>query len=78
MSDDNILKFPAALRDAIDDEQWRQMQGDFYLDCYYAQHGKPSEDPEELRQWLLKAELFAEMENPFFRGWLVRRLSKEL
>ena len=77
MSNDNILRFPAELRDAIDDEQWMQMQGEFYLDCYYAQHGKPSEDPEQLREWLMEAQLFADMDNPFFRGWLVRRLSEE-
>ena len=76
MADNNILKFPGALRDAIDDEQWREMQGEFYLDCFYAQHGRRSDDPEQLRTWLLDAELFADLENPFFRGWLVRRLSE--
>ncbi|MDJ0806195.1 MAG: hypothetical protein QNJ78_05110 [Gammaproteobacteria bacterium] len=76
MSDDNVLKFPGKLRDAIDDEQWRELQGEFYLDCYQAQHGEPSDDPDQLRQWLLKAELYAEIDNPFFRGWLVRRLSE--
>lgn len=77
MPSDNILRFPSELRDAISDEQWQQMQGEFYLDCYHAHHGKPSDDPERLRQWLQEAQLFAEMENPFFRGWLVRRLSEE-
>lgn len=77
MPNDNVVKFPSNLRDAIDDEQWREMQAEFYLDCFYAHHGKPSDDPEQLRQWLLEAELFAELENPFFRGWLVRRLSKQ-
>ena len=41
-----------------------------------AQHGQPAEDPEQLRTWLEQAQLFAELENPFFRGWLVRRLSE--
>ena len=41
MSDDNILPFPERLKNAIDEEQWRALQGEFYLDCYFAQHGKP-------------------------------------
>ncbi len=77
MAKDNILNFPIHLRDAIDDEQWQKMQGEFYLDCFYAQHGHPAEEPDQLREWLQQAEIFAEMENPFFRGWLVRRLSEE-
>ena len=77
MPNDNVVKFPVGLRDAIDDEQWSQLQGEFYLDCYHAHHGRPSEDPEQLRQWLMEAELFADMDNPFFRGWLVRRLSEQ-
>ncbi len=76
MSDDNILPFPKKMRDAIDEEAWRGLQGEFYLDCFFAQHGRPAEDPEELRQWLEQARLFADADNPFFRGWLVRRLSE--
>lgn len=76
MADDNVVPFPRQMRDAIDDEQWQALQGEFYLDCYFAAHGKPAEDPEQLRNWLLKADLFAEVDNPFFRGWLVRRLSE--
>jgi hypothetical protein len=76
MSDDKILPFPDKFRDAIDDERWRGLQGEFYLDCYFAQHGKPAEDPEQLREWLTQVQLFADTENPFFRGWLVRRLSE--
>ncbi|MCB1785339.1 MAG: hypothetical protein H6953_09830 [Chromatiaceae bacterium] len=76
MSDDNVLPFPDRMRDAIDEEKWRALQGEFYLDCYMAQHGQPAEDPEQLRTWLEQAQLFAELENPFFRGWLVRRLSE--
>ena len=76
MSNDNILPFPKQFRDAIDAEAWLKLQGEFYLDCYFAQHGKPAEDPETLREWLSEAKLFADTENPFFRGWLVRRLSE--
>jgi len=76
MSHDNILPFPDRFRDAIDDEAWRSLQGEFYLDCYFAQHGRPAEDPEQLREWLKEAQLFADTDNPFFRGWLVRRLSE--
>ena len=76
MSRDNILPFPDRFRDAIDDEAWRALQGEFYLDCYFAQHGTPAEDPEQLREWLNEARLFADTDNPFFRGWLVRRLSE--
>lgn len=76
MSDDNVLPFPDRLRDAIDEEAWRAMQGEFYLDCYFAQHGKPADDPDQLRDWLSEAKLFADFDNPFFRGWLVRRLSE--
>lgn len=75
MSNDNILPFPSMLRDGIDDEQWQALQGEFYLDCYFAQHGKPAEDPEQLREWLQKANMFADTESAFFRGWLLRRLS---
>ena len=76
MSDDNILPFPKQMRDAIDEERWRALQGEFDLDCYFATHGRPAEDPEQLRAWLAEAKLFADTENPFFRGWLVRRLSE--
>lgn len=76
MPQDNILQFPDKLRDAIDEEAWRSIQGEFYLDCYFAQHGKPAEGPDELRAWLEQVQLFADTENPFFRGWLVRRLSE--
>jgi hypothetical protein len=76
MSDDKILPFPNRFRDAIDDERWRALQGEFYLDCYFAQHGKPAEDPEQLREWLTQVQLFADTDNPFFRGWLVRRLGE--
>jgi hypothetical protein len=76
MSSDNILPFPDRLRDAIDEESWRSLQSEFYLDCFIAQHGRPAENPEELRNWLAEAQLFADMDNPFFRGWLMRRLSE--
>jgi hypothetical protein len=76
MSDDNVLPFPGKMRDAIDEEAWRALQGEFYLDCFFAQHGRPAEGPDELRHWLEKAQLFADAENPFFRGWLLRRLSE--
>ena len=76
MSSENILPFPDRLRDAIDEEAWRSLQSEFYLDCFYAQHGRPAENPEELRDWLAGAQLFADTENPFFRGWLMRRLSE--
>ena len=76
MADDNILRFPDKLRDAIDNDKWQALQGEFYLDCFFAFHGYPAENPEQLRDWLREAELMADMENPFFRGWLVRRLSE--
>ncbi|MGB5450460.1 MAG: hypothetical protein WBM71_16315 [Sedimenticolaceae bacterium] len=76
MSNDNVLPFPKQFRDAVDDEAWLKLQGEFYLDCYFAQHGKPAENPEVLREWLTESQLFADTENPFFRGWLVRRLSE--
>ena len=76
MSKDNILTFPLHLRDAIGEDQWQQLQGEFYLDCYRSQNGRLPEDPEQLRGWLQEAELFAELDSPFFRGWLMRRLSE--
>jgi hypothetical protein len=76
MSDDKVLPFPNRMRDAIDADAWRALQGEFYLDCFQAQHGRPAQGPEELRAWLQDAQLFADAENPFFRGWLVRRLSE--
>ena len=77
MSYDNVLNFPNKMRDAIDDESWRVMQGEFYLDCFFSQHGHSAENPEILREWLQEAEIFAEIDNPFFRGWLVRRLQEQ-
>ena len=77
MANDNILNFPTHLRDAIDENQWQLLQGNFYLDCFYAHHGYPSDNPDQLREWLQQAQLYADMENPFFRGWLVRRLNEE-
>ncbi|MGB5200078.1 MAG: hypothetical protein WBN68_08590 [Sedimenticolaceae bacterium] len=76
MSDDNVLPFPDRLRNAIDEEAWRALQGEFYLDCYFAHHGRAAEDPDELRTWLKQVKLFADTDNPFFRGWLMRRLSE--
>jgi len=78
VSDDNIIPFPGQLKDAIDDERWQQLQGEFYLDCFQSQHGRPPEDPDELGAWLREARLYADTGNPFFRGWLVRRLSEGL
>lgn len=74
---DNIIKFPQKIKDAVDEEQWKALQAEFYLDCYFAARGVPANDPDELQKWLLEAKIKADMENPFFRGWLVRRLSEE-
>jgi hypothetical protein len=76
MSDDKVLPFPNRMRDAIDAEAWRALQGEFYLDCFHAQHGRQAQGPDELRAWLEDAQLFADTDNAFFRGWLVRRLSE--
>jgi len=76
MSQDNILPFPNKMSHALDDAQWKALQGEFYLDCFHAQHGYPAENPEQLRTWLQEAGLFADMENAFFRGWLLRRLAE--
>jgi hypothetical protein len=73
---DNIIQFPGTMKDAIDETQWKSLQAEFYLDCYFATKGVPASDPDDLQKWLLEAKLQADMENPFFRGWLVRRLSE--
>jgi hypothetical protein len=75
--DDNILRFPDRLRQTIGGEEWRTLQGEFYLDCYLSQHGRSADDPERLQAWLAEARILADLENPFFRGWLLRRLSEE-
>jgi hypothetical protein len=74
---DNVLPFPHKLKDAVDEVQWKSLQAEFYLDCYFAGNGHPANDPEQLQSWLLQAKISADIENPFFRGWLVRRLSEE-
>ena len=74
---DNIIPFPAKLKEDIDEQQWKALQAEFYLDCYLAAKGEAASEPEALQAWLLQAKIKAEMENPFFRGWLVRRLSEE-
>ena len=74
---DNILTFPGKIKDAVDEQQWKVLQAEFYLDCYFAAKGVPASDPEQLQAWLLDAKIKADIENPFFRGWLVRRLSEE-
>lgn len=74
---DNIIEFPKKIKDAVDEHQWKALQAEFYLDCYFAARGVPASDPDELQKWLLQAKIKADMENPFFRGWLVRRLSEE-
>lgn len=74
---DNIIKFPQKIKDAVDEEQWKALQAEFYLDCFFAARGVPASDPDELKEWLLQAKIKSDMENPFFRGWLVRRLSEE-
>ncbi len=77
MDKDNIIPFPGQLKDAIGEEQWQNLQGEFYLDCFRAAQGREPQGPEELRAWLQQAQQFADADNPFFRGWLVRRLSEQ-
>ncbi len=74
---DNVIPFPNKFKDAISEEQWKALQAEFYLDCYFATKGVAASDPEELKKWLLEAKIKADIENPFYRGWLVRRLSEE-
>ena len=74
---ENILQFPGRLKQQIDEENWKALQAEFYLDCYLATKGEPASDPEALKAWLMQAKIKADIENPFFRGWLVRRLSEE-
>ena len=74
---DNIIEFPGKIKDAIDDAQWKALQAEFYLDCYFAAKGVPASEPADLQEWLMSAKIKAEIENPFFRGWLIRRLSEE-
>jgi hypothetical protein len=76
MAEDNILPFPNKFIDAFDEEQWQTLQGEFYLDCYHAHHGTTADTPEQLRAWLQEHQLFADLENSFFRGWLLRRLAE--
>lgn len=77
MDKDNIIPFPGGLKDAIGEAQWQDLQGEFYLDCFWAANGRDPEGPDELRAWLQQAQQFADIDNPFFRGWLVRRLSEQ-
>ena len=49
MSRDNILPFPYKLKDAFDEAQWQSLQGEFYLDCFTAQHGVIEAELPELR-----------------------------
>lgn len=74
---DNILNFPGKIKGEVDEKRWKSLQAEFYLDCYFAAQGEPACDPDDLQKWLLQAKIKAEIENPFFRGWLVRRLSEE-
>jgi hypothetical protein len=74
---DNVIEFPKKVTDAVDEGQWKALQAEFYLDCFFAARGVPASDPGELQKWLLEAKIKADMENPFYRGWLVRRLSEE-
>ena len=73
---DNIVQFPGKMKEAIDEQQWKELQAEFYLDCYFATKGVPASNPDDLQSWLLEARIKADIENPFFRGWLVRRLSE--
>ena len=74
---DNILHFPNKIKNAVDEAQWKALQAEFYLDCYFATKGHAASDPDKLQQWLLQSKIKADIESPFFRGWLVRRLSEE-
>lgn len=65
------------MKDAIDEDHWKELQGEFYLDCYFAHNGKHAESPQELGEWLKSAEIFATIDSPFFRGWLIRKLSEQ-
>ncbi len=73
---DNVIQFPGVLQEAIKEEEWKALQAEFYLDCYLAAQGEPASNPADLEAWLLQARIKAELDNPFFRGWLVRRLSE--
>ena len=73
---DNVLQFPGNMKETIKEEEWKALQAEFYLDCYLAAKGEPAHKPDELEAWLLHARIKAELDNPFFRGWLVRRLSE--
>ena len=61
---DNIIKFPQKIKDAVDEKQWKALQAEFYLDCYFAAKGLPANDPGDLKAWLMEAKIKAEIENP--------------
>lgn len=77
MTENNILPFPNRFTNGFDKEQWQSLQGEFYLDCFHAHHGAAAETPEQLREWLQQNHFFADLDNPFFRGWLLRRLAEK-
>jgi hypothetical protein len=52
-------------------------EAEFYLDCYTAHNGKPADSPEILGDWLREAKIYADTDNAFFRGWMLRRLLEE-
>ena len=74
--DDNILPFPGSRVESISERDWKIFQAEFYLDCYLAAKGQPASDPDDLESWILESRIRAEIDNAFFRGWLVRRLSE--
>jgi hypothetical protein len=76
-NENNVLNFPNIMKNAVDEDQWKELQGEFYLDCYFAYNGKPADNPEELREWLKNADIYATIDSPFFIGWMIRKLSEE-
>ena len=47
---DNVLPFPHRMQAAIDETQWKSLQAEFYLDCYFAATGLPASEPQQLQQ----------------------------
>jgi hypothetical protein len=64
----------SAYRDSIDADRWREVQAQFFLDCFEYVQGRPAASPEEVGDWLKQQTrpLRASLEDDFFRGWLVR------
>jgi hypothetical protein len=68
-----------ARQNRISAEKWRLLQAEFLLDLFAYAHRRNADSTEELGQWIQANPDLpkADLEDPVFTGWLLRRTVRE-